>query len=75
MPDVDSQAVAHVEYDAITRTLFVRFTSGEWYAYSDVPEGVYQDLLDAASKGRFFQASVRNAYAFVRLDPLSSSDP
>ncbi len=50
------------------RTLFVRFTSGEWYAYLDVEPGLYARLAAAASKGRFFQDEVRDRYAYRRLD-------
>ena len=68
MPAIDSEAIAQVEYEAASRTLFVRFTSGEWYAYLDVPPPVFDTLLAAESKGGFFQAKVRDRYAFVRLD-------
>ncbi len=68
MPAIDSDAIAQVEYDASTHSLFVRFTSGEWYAYLDVPPPTYQRLLAADSKGRFFQEAVRDRYTFVRLE-------
>ncbi len=71
MPTVDSDAIARVEYDSSARTLFVRFTSGDWYAYLDVPPLIFQRMLAAESKGRFFQDTVRDRYSFVRLDPLS----
>ncbi len=68
MPAVDSDAIAHVEYEAAACTLFVRFTSGEWYAYLDVPRLTFQRLLAAKSKGRFFQMEIRERYSFVKLD-------
>ncbi|WP_174299700.1 KTSC domain-containing protein [Caulobacter sp. S45] len=68
MPAIDSDAIAQVEYEAAARTLFVRFTSGEWYAYLDVPPLTFQRLLAAESKGRFFQEDVRGRYDFVKLD-------
>ncbi len=70
MPRVDSDAIAQVEYDGSTRSLFVRFTSGEWYAYLDVPQPVFDGLLAAESKGAFFQGRVRDRYAFARLERL-----
>ena len=72
MPAVDSETLECVEYQASDRTLFVRFTSGEWHAYLDVPPLTYRRLLNAESKGAFFQAAVRDRFAFVRLDALSS---
>ena len=74
MPEIESEAIARVEYDVATRTLFVQFTSGEWYAYLDAPPCVYARMIAAPSKGRFFQAKVRDRYAYVRL-PLSPSRP
>ena len=68
MPSVDSEAIAQVEYEDASQTLFLQFTSGEWYAYSDVPRPVFDALLAARSKGAFFQAAVRDHYVFVRLD-------
>jgi hypothetical protein len=61
---VQSEAVAQIEYDAPTRTLFVRFTSGEWYSYAGVPPRVHADFVAAESKGRFFQDHIRGRYAY-----------
>lgn len=68
MPEVDSEALLRIEYDAPGRTLFVRFTSGEWYAYLDVAPALYARLAAAPSKGRLFQDEVRDRYAYQRLD-------
>lgn len=65
MPLVTSEAIARIEYDAAERTLFVQFTSGEWYAYSDVPDATYRAFAAAESKGRFFQEQVRDCFAFA----------
>ena len=65
MPHVQSEAVAAIEYDAPSRTLFVRFTSGEWYGYSDVPQQVHDAFEAADSKGRFFQDHIRDRYAYA----------
>ena len=70
MPSIASDAIAQVEYEAATRTLFVRFTRGEWYAYLDVPRLTYHRLLAAESKGRFFQEAGRDRYAFAKLDRI-----
>ena len=68
MPAVDSDALAQVEYEPASRTLFVRFISGEWYAYLDVPQLTFQRLLAAESKGRFFREDVRDRYSVLKLD-------
>lgn len=66
---VQSEAVAQIEYDPPSRTLFVRFTSGEWYSYFDVPARVRDAFGAAESKGRFFQDHIRDRYAYQ--GPLS----
>jgi len=64
MVHVASEAVSQIEYDEPSRTLFVRFTSGEWYGYSGVPPRVHAAFVAAESKGRFFQDHIRGRYAY-----------
>ena len=69
---VTSEAVAQIEYDQDSRTLFVRFTSGEWYAYFDVPARVHAAFAAADSHGRFFQEHIRDRYDYkgpLDVDP------
>lgn len=61
---VQSEAVSRIEYDPPTRTLFVQFTSGEWYSYSGVSPRVHADFVAAESHGRFFQDHIRGCYAY-----------
>lgn len=70
MPQVDSQAIAAIEYDPDSRTLFVRFTSGEWYGYAGVSADAHAAFAAAESKGRFFQEHVRDRYAYEGPLPL-----
>lgn len=65
---VESTNIDAVGYDAATRRLYVRFlSSGSTYVYYDVQKAVFEDLLDADSKGRFLNAQIRGAYAYRRL--------
>ncbi|MDP3173960.1 MAG: KTSC domain-containing protein [Phenylobacterium sp.] len=64
---VDSDAISEITYDPRRARLFVRFRSGEAYAYRDVPAGVHEAFMAAESKGRFFQDEVRDRYGFERL--------
>ena len=64
---VDSTAIAAIDYDAAQRLLEVRFVSGGTYRYRDVEPDVAQDFEAADSKGRFFQAHILDRYAFDRL--------
>ena len=47
--------------------LYVKFTTGNTYAYEDVPGDVWQELLDAESKGQYFAAHIRRWYRFHKI--------
>ena len=66
--DVESTAIREIDYDAERAKLLVRFTSGERYVYVGVPSEVCLSFLDAESKGRFFQAEIRDRYPYNKLD-------
>ncbi len=66
--DVDSTAIQAIDYDHERAKLLVRFVSGASYVYVGVPGEVHRSFLDAASKGRFFQAEIRDRYPYNRLD-------
>jgi lysyl-tRNA synthetase class 2 len=67
MPAVESSAVRRIEYDAAARTLFVIFDDGDQYAYFGVGPELYEAFLAAESKGRFFQAQVRDRFVHHRI--------
>jgi hypothetical protein len=64
---VVSSNVSSVGYDAATQTLEVEFTSGIIYQYFDVPEPVYQQLIQAASVGAFFNGNIKGSYRYARM--------
>jgi lysyl-tRNA synthetase class 2 len=66
--EVDSTAISEIDFDAERGKLLVRFISGERYVYVGVPGEVCRSFVEADSKGRFFQAQIRDRYPFNRLD-------
>jgi hypothetical protein len=54
--------LASIGYDAENEILEVEFNHGGVYQYFDVPEDVYQELMDAPSHGVYFSANIRNDY-------------
>ena len=66
--DVDSEAIAAIDYDEDHTKLLVRFASGERYVYVGVPGEVCRAFLAADSRGRFFHAEIRDQYPYNRLD-------
>ena len=65
---VSSSVIAAVEYDDERGTLEVEFRNGRRYVYRRVPRRVYEELLVAPSKGRFFNDRIRGVYPFGRID-------
>lgn len=64
---VSSSSVASVGYDPKTQTLELEFHSGSVYEYSEVPPEVFQGLMEAPSKGRYFANEIRGQYPSTRL--------
>lgn len=62
-----SQVIQASSYDERSRTLFITFTSGELYAYLDVPPRVFADLRAAPSRGRYFAYKIRSRYLYRRM--------
>ena len=70
---VDSTLLLWVLYVPKERRLRLKFRSGEVYDYSAVPERIYQALLAAESKGRYFNQHIRDAYPTQRLTTGSAT--
>lgn len=65
MIGVSSSDIHSVGYE--NGTLYIRFNSGGLYAYYNVPQNVYTNLMNASSKGRFFHQNIKNVYAYAKL--------
>lgn len=64
---VASSNIASIGYDAPSQTLEVEFLSGTIYQYFGVPENMYDELMQAGSKGRFLNTYIKNAYGYSRV--------
>ena len=64
---VSSSNLASIGYDAENEILEVEFKHGGIYQYFDVPENVYDELMNADSHGVYFSANIRNNYEFEKI--------
>lgn len=64
---VASTNLMSVGYDERTQTLEVEFLNGRVYQYYGVPENMHTQLMQAGSKGQFFNTYIRNSYPFSRI--------
>jgi hypothetical protein len=56
---VESTTLVSAGHDANSATLELQFRSGAVYRYFGVPQRVFQDLLQAESKGVYFNQNIR----------------
>lgn len=68
MPHVESSVMTYVEYNEGARELDIVFMSGKRYRYLDVPRKVYTALLEADSKGEFFNDEIRDSYVYAEVN-------
>ncbi len=64
---VASSNISSIGYDAGTETLEIEFLSGAIYQYYNVPQNMYDQLMQAGSKGRFLNTYIKNAYPYSRV--------
>ena len=63
---VDSTTMRSVGYNSSEQILEVEFTSGVVYQYLEVPAAVFAKLMQAGSKGRYFNEEIRDDYPALR---------
>jgi hypothetical protein len=64
---VSSSSLKSIGYDSDSKLLEVEFRSSAIYVYQDVPDWAVEGLMVARSKGRYFEARIRDRYPFQRV--------
>lgn len=59
---VSSSAISAIGYDATTMRMKIRFVQGSTYDFCRVPAHVFQGLLNAGSKGNYYNDHIRDRY-------------
>ena len=65
--NVVSSDLAAVFYDDEESSLYIRFKNGSIYKYFGVLKCKYEYLLNATSKGRYFNANIKHCYRYERV--------
>ena len=63
--EFDSSAICSAEYNYEFKSLSLELPSAV-YAYQGVPYHVFNGLIEARSKGRFFNKYIKNDFKFTR---------
>jgi len=61
---VESTTLVTVCYDDARELLQLEFCSRAVYQYFGVPSAVHQSVLDASSKGRYFNQAIRGHFRY-----------
>ena len=59
---VRSSAMVAVGYDPARRHMRITFSQGNTYDFCDVPQHVFDELLQAPSKGTYYNDHIRDRY-------------
>jgi hypothetical protein len=70
---VESTTLVTVSYDDARAVLQLEFCSRAVYQYFSVPAAVHQSLLDASSKGRYFNQSIRDHFPYRRVSDFDGA--
>ena len=66
---VDSSLIRSVGYDLVASILEIEFVEpNRVYEFFDVPFSVYSELMEAESKGSYFNDFIKDLYAYRALN-------
>jgi hypothetical protein len=70
---VESTTLRTVAYDADRELLQLEFHDGATYQYFNVPVAIHEGLLQAPSKGTYFNRFIRQKYDYALVKSASLS--
>ena len=63
--DVESSNIARIGWE--DDILEIEFLSGSTYEYFNVPEDVYEELMNADSKGSYLAHNIKGVYSYRKI--------
>jgi hypothetical protein len=74
-PAMPSTVISRFVYDEMEQNLWVEFTTGRRYVYSDVPEEVANAFRSAFAKGVYFNTRIRDRFPHREVTHEEESNP
>lgn len=65
MHAVCSSNISSIGYE--NNTLHICFNNGRVYAYKGVPQNLFNNLINASSKGQYFDSFIKNSFPSFRI--------
>jgi hypothetical protein len=73
---IESSLIRSVGYDVASSILEVELAEeGRVYEYFDVPFSAYQELMEAESKGSYFNEFIKDLYAYREAHESAEGEP
>lgn len=69
---VFSSNIRSIGFDRGEQLLEIEFFTGGVYQYRDVPESVYDELINAPSKGKYYQHRIKECFPYLRVAEVAS---
>jgi len=70
---VESTTLLKVSYDDARELLQLEFCSRAIYQYFGVPAAIHQSLLNASSKGCYFNQAIRGRFPYRRISDFDAA--
>lgn len=64
---VASSNIVSIGYDEPSQTLEIEFTNGAIYQYYNVTQVLFEQLIQAGSKGQFLTYQIKSVYPYSRV--------
>ena len=68
MIPVSSSQISYIGYNTEDGNLYVTFSNKHTFRYNKVPLEVYNELKDASSVGKYFNANIKNSYTNTKIN-------
>ena len=65
--EVVSSNIKAIGYDADSEELHFKFMNGTEYAYYGAPKEVYDEMMQAPSKGKFFYSEIKDKFVYRKI--------
>lgn len=65
--NVTSSNLDSVLYDETSNSLFIKFHHGGVYEYFDVPQYIYENLLNAPSHGKYHAQFIKRKFRYIQM--------
>lgn len=64
---VQSSSISSIGYDNESQILEIEFKNGSLYHYFDIPQSIFDQLMNASSHGTYLNRTIKGSYNYRRI--------